>query len=62
MTSEYLTTEQAALFLSISESYLHKLRMHNKGPAYIRKGKLVRYRPEDLRNWMETPEVKHAAG
>lgn len=47
-----LTTEEAARSLNLSEVYLNQLRKGIDGPAYIKIGGAVRYRPEDLEDWV----------
>jgi predicted DNA-binding transcriptional regulator AlpA len=53
--NEYLTTQQAAKYVGLSEEYLEIAR-HKKdgsGPEYIKLPKVVRYRRADLDKWME---------
>ena len=57
-----LTDIQAADFLSCTTSALRKWRLLNKGPAYIKVGRLVRYLPEDLRAYMITNRVETGSG
>jgi excisionase family DNA binding protein len=51
--SELLTVAEAAKRLKLSESHLHKLRARGGSPEYVRLGRAVRYRPEDLDAWVE---------
>lgn len=48
-----LTVDEAARRLSLSASYLNKLRCFGGGPVFIRLGKAVRYRPSDLEAWID---------
>ncbi len=49
-----LTPQDAAGVLKVSISFLAKARMKGDGPAYIRIGRSIRYREEDLIAWMNT--------
>ena len=43
------TVKEAAKYLGLAESTLNKWRCYqNEGPAYLKLGKAVRYRREDL--------------
>ena len=61
MQGNYLTTEQAAEYLSLSASYLAKLRMTDSktvGPRFMKVGlRGVRYAKADLDHWMEARSV-----
>ena len=48
-----LTVDEAAQRLSISASYLNKLRCFGGGPVFVRLGKAVRYLPSDLDTWVK---------
>lgn len=47
-----MTTEDAALYLSVQPSTLLKWRVEGRGPSYVKMGRSVRYRPRDLEQWM----------
>ncbi len=47
-----LTVEQAAVYLGLARSTLNKWRCHGGGPVFIKMGRAVRYRPEDLETFM----------
>jgi hypothetical protein len=47
-----LTPRQAARTLALSTSWLAKLRLFGDGPAFLKIGRLVRYRPRDLTDWL----------
>lgn len=49
-----LTPRQAARLLALSTSWLAKLRLFGGGPAFLKLGRLVRYRPSDLSRWAES--------
>ena len=47
-----LDTTGASRRLGVSKSTLEKLRVYGGGPKYLKLGRLVRYRPQDLDEWM----------
>ncbi|MFD1331117.1 helix-turn-helix transcriptional regulator [Methylopila musalis] len=52
--SEYLDTEAAAVFTSISAVQLAEWRSRGGGPRYIKMGRKVLYAVRDLRNFVES--------
>ena len=51
MTSN-LSPQQAADLIGISASTLAKLRLSGDGPSFLKLGKRVAYRPQDLEDWI----------
>lgn len=51
MTSN-LSPKQAADLIGISASTLAKLRLSGDGPAFLKLGKRVAYRPADIESWI----------
>lgn len=51
MTSELLTVSEAARWAKVSESFLNKARLTGGGPRFVRLGRSIRYRLEDLEAW-----------
>jgi hypothetical protein len=47
----YLTPHQAANHLNCSGGYLSKGRVTGEGPRFLKLGKAIRYRLEDLDAW-----------
>lgn len=47
-TTEVMTVNQAADYLGLAVSTLNKWRCHGGGPVFIKMGRAVRYRSEDL--------------
>lgn len=47
-----LDTRAAGLHVGLSKSTLEKLRVFGGGPRYLKLGKAVRYRIEDLDAWV----------
>ena len=52
-----LTTPEAALALRVSTVTMKRLRGSGRGPAYVRLGRLVRYRIGDLRRWINSNRI-----
>ena len=48
MPKYYYTVDEAAAHLSLSTHTLNKWRCQKRGPKFIRFGKSIRYRHEDL--------------
>ena len=48
-----LTDFEAAFHLSLATGTLRNLRSQGRGPRFVRLGRAVRYRPEDLDEWIE---------
>ena len=49
-----MKTDDVAVLLSCSVSWLNKARLHGDGPPFIRMGRSVRYLEADVRQWIET--------
>lgn len=56
-----LDTTAAAATLGLSKPWLEQLRSRGAGPKFVKLGRAVRYRPEDLAAWLEAHLVKQAA-
>lgn len=57
----YITTDELALLLDCSTSHLCHWRTADKkgGPTYRKRGKLVRYKTADVREWFsQWEEIK----
>lgn len=55
---ELLTTEQAARFLNRPTGTLVRWRFENAGPPFIRMGRGICYRREDLESYIMTNRVE----
>lgn len=44
--------DSAAGYLSLTTQRLAKMRLHGGGPAFIKAGRSILYRREDLDNWL----------
>ena len=49
---------KAAEWTGLSTSTLAKLRLSGKGPTYVKLGRRVAYKPDDLDQWIEANRVK----
>ena len=58
MSSRLMTSKEVAEYLKISESLLNGYRADGTGPVYLKLGRLVRYRLEDIERWLAEQEVK----
>ena len=47
-----LSAKDAARALRLAEGTLAKLRLTGKGPLFVKLGRRVAYRPEDLDRWI----------
>lgn len=60
-----LTEKEAAIYISMRRSYLRQDRMHGirlnrtPGPSYIKIGCTIRYRQQDLDQWILQHRVEH---
>jgi len=50
----FLTEKEVAEQIKVSLASLRRWRLLQRGPRFIKVGALVRYRVEDLEQWMET--------
>jgi|GEM_PF-2958951 hypothetical protein len=58
----FLTTEEAARYLSISAKEMERMRREGRGPRWAKLSrKLVRYSIEDLREWVAQRMVSNTA-
>ena len=53
----FLTEKEVAKQISVSLASLRRWRLLQRGPRFVKVGALVRYRPEDLEQWMEALPV-----
>ena len=47
-----LTETEVSEHLKVSLACLRRWRLHKIGPRFVKVGPLVRYRPDDLENWV----------
>jgi len=50
----FLTEKEVAEHIKVSLASLRRWRLLQRGPRFIKIGALVRYRTEDLKQWLET--------
>lgn len=51
--SQLLTNEQAANYIGFQPSTLNHWRCSGRGPRFLRLGRYIRYRTEDLEAWLD---------
>jgi len=56
--NEALNERAVALRLGVSPFTLRTWRRLGRGPAYMKFGKAVRYRPEDVDAWMRAMRIE----
>ncbi len=67
ISTALLTTAQAAKYLALGQRTLENWRCRGVGPAFVRLGRVVRYRVSDLNAWLSvrtfasTSQADHAA-
>lgn len=54
MTTEIITTKEAADYVRLGKPTLERFRISGNGPAYVKLGGAVRYRKADLDSWLES--------
>lgn len=54
MNDQLLTTAEAAKWLSVTVSYLEKMRVIGGGPEFVKLGRSVRYEPTALATWVDS--------
>lgn len=52
MANSIMTTQQLAQYLGVSVSLLNTYRAEGMGPVYLKLGRLVRYRLNDVEKWL----------
>ncbi len=53
ISSQVLTTSEAARYLGLSASTLNRWRCYGTGPKYLKLGRAVRYRADELDAFLE---------
>lgn len=56
-TKEVLTSDEAAMYMGISKSYLYKLTMRKEIPHYKPMGKVVYFNRAELEQWLQSNRV-----
>lgn len=57
-TDPMLDQPSTAEYLDVSERTLEDWRQKKRGPAYVRIGRLIRYRQSDLDAWLKVRTVR----
>ena len=50
----FLTEHDVARITGLSVATIRRWRLFKQGPRYVKIGAAVRYRPEDIRIWLES--------
>ncbi|MBO4480874.1 MAG: helix-turn-helix domain-containing protein [Alphaproteobacteria bacterium] len=58
MNDDIWTTKQVAEYMKISVAQVNAFRAYGTGPIYMKIGKLVRYRREDVEKWLFGQKIK----
>lgn len=58
---ELLSPEELAASIKMSKKTLAKWRCNGRGPRYVRLGHAVRYRPQDVTEWLEAKVSQNSA-
>lgn len=61
-TTQLIAPEEVAAYLGISPDTINTFRKQGRGPRYTRVGKLVRYRLEDVEEWLARHTVDPEVG
>jgi predicted DNA-binding transcriptional regulator AlpA len=56
-TDDLLSTDELSGKLGIPTATLRNWRYLGQGPSYVHLGRLVRYRPSDVNQWLENQLV-----
>jgi excisionase family DNA binding protein len=52
----YMTPAEVAELLKVKPERLKRMRAAGRGPAFIRDGRLIRYRPQAVSDWLRACE------
>jgi len=58
MRSDVLDEVDTAAYLGMSRAWLRKVRREDRGPAYLRIGRSIRYGVPDLEAWLARHRVE----
>ena len=53
MNEKFYTTRELAEMLGVQVNTLEIWRWRGTGPRFIKAGRLIRYREEDIQNWIQ---------
>ena len=59
---DLLTEQEVSRQLRVSLAALRRWRLERRGPQFIKVGSLVRYRPEELEQWLAAQPVGGSLG
>lgn len=58
MTSDILTTQEAAEYVRLGKPTMERFRTSGDGPVYYQLGGAVRYRRSDLDVWLDSRRIR----
>ena len=58
-SERYLTTKEAAEYMSVHPNTLTKWRQRGEGPKFSRAGRSIRYKPQEIERYLGSPESEH---
>ena len=58
MTTDILTTKEAAAYVRLGKPTLERFRISGNGPVYCQLGGAIRYRSCDLDTWLESRRIR----
>jgi excisionase family DNA binding protein len=61
MQTQLLDQREAARVLRLSERTLERLRLQGGGPSYVKCGRSVRYRIDDIERWIAQRVVSNTS-
>lgn len=53
---KYMTPAEVAELLQVKPEALKRMRAAGRGPAYVKDGRLIRYRPAAVNDWLRACE------
>ena len=56
-----MSPTEAAKYVGLSESMMAKMRCRGGGAVYFKLGRAVRYRQDDLDEWLSARRVRHSS-
>lgn len=58
---ELLDDRRVAVLMGASRRMLQVWRQQGRGPSYVRVGRLIRYKPSAIAEYLEQQSVRHSA-
>jgi predicted DNA-binding transcriptional regulator AlpA len=58
MPRPFLNVAELAIYLGVARHSLYEWRVKGTGPPWFRLGKKIKYRPEDVEDWIAEQQEK----